>query len=104
MLQDIAPQVYHNEFYIKKPQNHDYFFYIKDGQILLDATSDHFPFPSFEEYALNRPDIATRPLAGAPSMLSTYLVRRGGEPSEPLKRFISRVKRLNASTPDEGGA
>ena len=23
MLQDIAPQVYHNEFYIKKPQNHD---------------------------------------------------------------------------------
>ncbi len=57
MLQDIAPQVYHNEFYIKPPKNHDYFFYIKDGQVLLNATSDHFPFPSFEEYALNRPDI-----------------------------------------------
>ncbi len=28
--------------------------------------------------ALNRPDIATRPLAGTPQMLSTYLVRRGG--------------------------
>lgn len=51
--------------------------------------------------ALNRPDIATRPLAGTPSMLSTYLVRRGGEPSEPLKRFISRVKGLNALTADE---
>jgi DNA-binding transcriptional LysR family regulator len=54
--------------------------------------------------ALSRPDIATRHLAGTPPMLSTYLVRRGGEPSEPLKRFISRVKRLSAPTPDEGGA
>jgi DNA-binding transcriptional LysR family regulator len=50
--------------------------------------------------ALNRPDIATRPMAGTPPMLSTYLVRRAGEPSEPMKRFISRVKRWH---PDEGG-
>lgn len=54
--------------------------------------------------ALNRPDIATRPLAGTPSMLSTYLVRRGGEPSEPMKRFISRVKRLSAPLSGEAGS
>ena len=54
--------------------------------------------------ALNRPDIATRPLAGTPPMLSTYLVRRGGEPSEPLTRFIRRVKRLSASPSDEASA
>ncbi|CAM5792200.1 LysR family transcriptional regulator [Ottowia pentelensis] len=45
--------------------------------------------------ALNRPDIATRPLAGTPPILSTYLVRRGGEPSEPLARFIKRVKSMS---------
>ena len=54
-------------------------------------------------HSLSRPDIATRPLAGTPPMLSTYLVRRGGEPSEPLKRFISRVKRLNAPPANETG-
>ncbi|MFP5482910.1 MAG: LysR family transcriptional regulator, partial [Gammaproteobacteria bacterium] len=43
--------------------------------------------------ALSRPDITMRPLAGTP-VLSTYLLRRQGEPSEPLKRFIGRVKRL----------
>lgn len=43
--------------------------------------------------ALSRPDIAVRPLAGTP-VLSTYLLRRQGEPSEPLKRFIGRVKHL----------
>jgi DNA-binding transcriptional LysR family regulator len=43
--------------------------------------------------ALSRPHIATRPLAGTPPMLSTYLVRRGGEPSEPLKRFIARARK-----------
>lgn len=54
--------------------------------------------------ALNRTDIATRPLSGTPPMLSTYLVRRGGEPFEPLKRFISRVKHLSASSSDEAGS
>lgn len=47
--------------------------------------------------ALNRADIAMRPLDGDPPMLSTYLLRRGGEPSEPLKRFICRVKCLAPS-------
>ncbi|MGE0497867.1 MAG: LysR family substrate-binding domain-containing protein, partial [Ramlibacter sp.] len=41
---------------------------------------------------LQRPDISIRPLAGIPPMLSTYLLRRRGEPSEPMKRFIERVK------------
>lgn len=51
--------------------------------------------------ALNRPDIATRPLAGTPPMLSTYLVRRGGEPSEPMKRFLRRAREM--FQPKEGG-
>lgn len=55
-------------------------------------------------HALNRPDIATRPLAGSPPMLSTFLVRRSGEPSEPLKRFISRAKRLNLPPAEKTGA
>ncbi len=30
-------------------------------------------------------------------MLSTYLLRCQGEPSEPMKRFIKRVKSMSAS-------
>lgn len=41
---------------------------------------------------LQRPDIAIRPLAGVPSTLSTYLLRRQGESSEAVKRFIRRVR------------
>ena len=41
---------------------------------------------------LQRPDISIRPLAGSPPVLSTYLLRRRGEPSEPMKRFIERAK------------
>ncbi|MBV61261.1 MAG: LysR family transcriptional regulator [Nevskiales bacterium] len=44
--------------------------------------------------ALHRADIAVRPLAGTPPMLSTYLLRRRGEPSEPMKRFMERVKAM----------
>ncbi|MBV6886419.1 LysR family transcriptional regulator [Xanthomonas campestris pv. spermacoces] len=51
--------------------------------------------------ALDRPDIVTRPLAGTPPMLSTFFVRRAGVPSEPLKRFISRLKRLSASPAED---
>jgi len=43
--------------------------------------------------ALSRPGIATHPLAGTPPMLSTYLVRRDGEPAEPLKRLIARARK-----------
>ncbi len=53
---------------------------------------------------VNRPDIATRPLAGDPPLLSTYLLRRQSEPSEPLKRLIARVKVLNALPSGEAGA
>ncbi|OGA57068.1 MAG: D-alanyl-D-alanine endopeptidase [Burkholderiales bacterium RIFCSPHIGHO2_01_FULL_64_960] len=40
---------------------------------------------------LQRPDIAVRPLAGMSPTLSTYLLRRKGEPSEPMKRFMKRI-------------
>lgn len=50
---------------------------------------------------LQRPDIYFRPLAGTPPMLSTYLLRRQGEPSEPMKRFIERVKDGAAPLDDE---
>jgi len=53
---------------------------------------------------VNRPDIATRPLVGDPPMLSTYLLRRQSEPSEPLKRFIARLKALNTLQSGEAGA
>ena len=45
---------------------------------------------------LQRPDISIRPLAGTPPMLSTYLLRRQGEPSEPMKRFMERVMAMTA--------
>lgn len=41
---------------------------------------------------LRRPDIAIRPLAGVPSALSTYLLRRQGESSAAVNRFIRRVR------------
>ena len=50
---------------------------------------------------LERPDISIRPLAGTPPMLSTYLLRRRGEPSEPMGRFIERVKDGAAPVDDE---
>ena len=50
---------------------------------------------------LQRPDISIRPLAGIPPMLSTYLLRRRGEPSEPMRRFIERVKDGAAPVDDE---
>lgn len=45
--------------------------------------------------ALRRPDIVIRALVDPPE-LSTYLLRRQGEPSEPLKRFVARVGRVGA--------
>lgn len=48
---------------------------------------------------LQRPDIAIRPLAGVPSTLSTYLLRRQGESSEAVKRFIRRVR--DEAAPDD---
>jgi hypothetical protein len=40
---------------------------------------------------LNNPDVVARPLAGSPAMLTTYLIRRKGDPTEQLDRFIGRV-------------
>ncbi len=54
--------------------------------------------------ALNRPDIATRPLAGTPPMLSTYLLRRQGEPSEPMRRFMRRTREVVSSMGNKTGA
>lgn len=37
------------------------------------------------------PSVVARPLAGGSHMLTTYLLRAGGEPSDALARFIERV-------------
>jgi DNA-binding transcriptional LysR family regulator len=37
------------------------------------------------------PEVVTRPLAGRPALVTTYLLRAAAEPSEPLSRFIDRV-------------
>jgi len=52
---------------------------------------------------VNRRDIATRPLVGDPPLLATYLLRRQSEPSEPLKRFVERVKAVNTIPSGEAG-
>lgn len=38
------------------------------------------------------PNIVGRPLAGTPPMLTTYLLRRDGQPSQALARFIERLQ------------
>ncbi|BAN49278.1 LysR family substrate-binding domain-containing protein [Metapseudomonas resinovorans] len=40
---------------------------------------------------LNNPEVVARPLAGCPAMLTTYPIRRKGEPAEQLARFFDRV-------------
>ena len=37
------------------------------------------------------PSVVARPLAGGPHVLTTYLLRTGGEPSDALARFIERI-------------
>lgn len=39
----------------------------------------------------HEPGVVSRPLAGTPPMLTTYLLRRDAEPSEMLAQFIERV-------------
>jgi len=41
-----------------------------------------------------RTDIAMRPLAGTKPTLAAYLLRRQGEPSEPMKRFMQRAREV----------
>jgi DNA-binding transcriptional LysR family regulator len=53
------------------------------------------------------PEIVSRPLAGRPLMLTTYLLRPNTEPSEPLGRFVDRVvaaESSNTSASPEAGA
>ena len=48
--------------------------------------------------ALQRADIAVRPLVGVPPTLTTYLLRRQGDPTEPVKRFMERIAAMAART------
>ena len=41
--------------------------------------------------ASREPGVVGRPLAGHPPMLTTYLLHRDAEPSQPLARFIERL-------------
>jgi DNA-binding transcriptional LysR family regulator len=45
------------------------------------------------------PEVVVRPLAGRAVMLTTYLLQPDGEPSEPLRHFIERVRSDQAPLP-----
>ena len=45
---------------------------------------------------LNNPDVVARQLAGSPTLLTTYLIKREGYPVEQLVRFIGRVSPVEA--------
>lgn len=49
-----------------------------------------------------RPEVVARPLAGRPLVLTTYLLRPGTEPSEPLSRFVARVVAAESSNSSAG--
>ncbi len=48
--------------------------------------------------ASREPGVVARQLAGCSPMLTTYLLRREGEPSETLSRFIDRVHAIESPT------
>jgi DNA-binding transcriptional LysR family regulator len=50
-----------------------------------------------EDY--RHPEVVVRPLAGRAVMLTTYLLQPDGEPSEPLRHFIERVRSDQAPLP-----
>jgi DNA-binding transcriptional LysR family regulator len=54
------------------------------GYGLSFAKASHIAF-------CRHPEIVSRPLAGKPQVLTTYLLRSSAEPSEPLSRFITRA-------------
>lgn len=63
-----------------------------DLMMALVAAGYGLGFSSLARIAeLNNPNVVARPLAGCPSILTTYLIRREGEPAEQLDRFIGRV-------------
>ena len=47
--------------------------------------------------ASREPGVVARPLAGRSPVLTTYLLRPAGEPSETLSRFIDRVRSVESS-------
>jgi len=53
------------------------------GYGLCIANESHMSVP--------HPEVVSRPLAGRPLNLTTYLLRPDGEPSDPLRRFIDRA-------------
>lgn len=47
---------------------------------------------------INHPGVVVRPLTGRSVSLATYLLRPDAEPSEPLARFIERMRSVVATT------
>lgn len=52
--------------------------------------------------ASRREEVVARPLAGRSQVLTTWLLRRDSEPSEPLRRFIGRVTPISGDPSHEG--
>jgi DNA-binding transcriptional LysR family regulator len=51
--------------------------------------------------ACRHPDVVTRPLAGQPVLVTTYLLNATVEPSGPLSRFVHRaIVRAKADSPE----
>ncbi|HSI56184.1 MAG TPA: LysR family substrate-binding domain-containing protein [Ideonella sp.] len=53
---------------------------------------------------MNRPDVVVWPLTGRSQTLTTYLIRREGEPSAELARFIERARPNPLQAPTYGAA
>lgn len=63
-----------------------------DLMITLVAAGYGLSFAKASHIAFCRhPEIVSRPLAGKPQMLTTYLLRPNTEPSEQLSRFVTRA-------------
>ncbi|HCF4374995.1 TPA: LysR family transcriptional regulator [Pseudomonas aeruginosa] len=51
--------------------------------------------------ASREPGVVARPLADQPTLLTTYVLRLDGEPSETLDRFIERVHAIDSTEADK---
>lgn len=65
------------------------------GYGLSFAKASHIAF-------CRHPEIVSRPLAGKPQILTTYMLYSASEPSKPLSRFISRALAIEASIAGKG--
>ncbi|MBS0498731.1 MAG: LysR family transcriptional regulator [Proteobacteria bacterium] len=69
--------------------------------MILVATGIAFGLAGSSHIASSRElGVVARRLKGSPPMLVTYLLRRDGEPSEMLARFIARVASIDADGSD----